>query len=109
LPQRAPDVVLVAHSVDSFGYAAALAARLGLGFATDVFDARRASTANSSPRAAAMDRRSMSKWTFPGRSTVLLAIRGNVFKPRNQPASPKVTAFGAPAEQSRSRAASSSN
>jgi len=38
---RQPQVVLVAHSVDSFGYAAALAARLGLGFATDVFKAER--------------------------------------------------------------------
>ena len=38
---RKPEVVLVAHSVDSFGYAAALAARLGLGFATDVFKAER--------------------------------------------------------------------
>src|SRR6202021_1485699 len=35
IAERSPDVVLVAHSVDSFGYAAALAARLGLGVATD--------------------------------------------------------------------------
>ena len=41
ISERKPDVVLVAHSVDSFGYAAALAARLGLGFATDVFKAER--------------------------------------------------------------------
>ena len=34
---RSPSLVLVAHSVDSFGYAAALAAKLRLGFATDVF------------------------------------------------------------------------
>src|SRR6185312_14540224 len=38
---RRPDVVLVAHSVDSFGYAAALAAARGLGFATDVFKVER--------------------------------------------------------------------
>src|SRR5450755_3205973 len=41
IAKRSPDVVLAAHSVDSFGFAAALAARLGLGFATDVFDLRR--------------------------------------------------------------------
>ena len=40
IEERKPDVVLVAHSVDSFGYAAALAAKLGLGFATDVFKVR---------------------------------------------------------------------
>src|SRR5260370_8443667 len=38
---RSPDVVLVAHSVDSFGYAAALAAVRGYGFATDVFKIER--------------------------------------------------------------------
>src|SRR6202030_4441475 len=41
IAQRRPDVVLVPHSVDSFGYAAALTAKLGLGFATDVYDIRR--------------------------------------------------------------------
>src|SRR5258708_17632832 len=38
IAERSPDVLLVAHSVDSFGYAAALPARLGLGFATGVFN-----------------------------------------------------------------------
>ena len=41
IAERKPDIVLVAHSVDSFGYAAALAARSGLGFATDVFKVER--------------------------------------------------------------------
>ena len=41
IAERRPDLVLVAHSVDSFGYAAALAARLELGFATDVFKVER--------------------------------------------------------------------
>jgi electron transfer flavoprotein alpha subunit len=38
---------------------------------------------------------------FPGRSTVLLAVRGNVFKPPEQPASPRVAAFEIPAISSR--------
>ena len=41
IAERRPDVVLVPHSVDSFGYAAALAVKQGLGFATDVFEIRR--------------------------------------------------------------------
>ncbi len=38
---------------------------------------------------------------FPGRSTVLLAIRSGAFKAPEQTASPRVTAFAAPALQSR--------
>ena len=38
---RQPALVLVPHSIDSFGYAAALAAKGGYGFATDVFQIRR--------------------------------------------------------------------
>jgi electron transfer flavoprotein alpha subunit len=39
---------------------------------------------------------------FPGRGTVLLAIRGNVFKPPEQKGSPRVTEFSAPPVSSRS-------
>jgi len=101
IAKRAPDVVLVAHSVDSFGYAAALAARLGLGFATDVFDARRIDGELVATRGG-YGQKVHVEVDFPGRSTVLLAIRGNVFKPPESPATPKVSAFDAPPAQSRS-------
>ena len=97
---RTPDVVLVAHSVDSFGYAAALAARLGLGFATDVFDARRVDGELIATRGGYGQKVNV-EVDFPGRSTVLLAIRGNVFKPPESAGTPTVTAFDAPAAQSR--------
>jgi electron transfer flavoprotein alpha subunit len=97
---RAPDVVLVAHSVDSFGYAAALAARLGLGFATDVFDARRVDGELVATRGGYGQKVNV-EVDFPGRSTVLLAIRGNVFKAPDSAGTPRVTAFDAPAVQSR--------
>jgi electron transfer flavoprotein alpha subunit len=100
IAQRAPDVVLVAHSVDSFGYAAALAARLGLGFATDVFDARRGDGELIATRGGYGQKVNV-EVDFPGRSTVLLAIRGNVFKAPDSPGTPRVTAFDAPAVQSR--------
>ncbi len=100
IAKRAPDVVLVAHSVDSFGYAAALAARLGLGFATDVFDARRVDGELIATRGGYGQKVNV-EVDFPGRSTVLLAIRGNVFKPQESPGTPNVTAFDAPAVQSR--------
>jgi electron transfer flavoprotein alpha subunit len=100
IAERKPDVVLVAHSVDSFGFAAALAARLGLGFATDVFNAARIGGELVATRGG-YGQKVHVEVDFPGRSTVLLAIRSNVFKAPDQTASPRVTAFDAPAVQSR--------
>ena len=98
---RRPDVVLVSHGVDSFGYAAALAATLGLGFATDVFDLRRADGELVATRGG-YGQKIHVELDFPGRGTVLLAVRGNVFKPAQGRASPKVTMLDAPASASRS-------
>ena len=100
IAKRTPDVVLVAHSVDSFGFAAALAARLGLGFATDVFDVRRIDGELVATRGGYGQKVNV-EVDFPGRSTVLLAIRGGAFKAPEQAASPKVTAFDAPPVESR--------
>jgi electron transfer flavoprotein alpha subunit len=99
---RKPQLVLIAHSVDSFGYAAALAARLGLGFATDVFKTERIDGELVATRGGYGQKVSV-EVDFPGRSTVLLAIRGNVFKAPEQTSSPRVTAFDAPAVQSRAQ------
>lgn len=101
IAKRSPDVVLVAHSVDSFGFAAALAARLGLGFATDVFNVERIDGELVATRGGYGQKVNV-EVDFPGRSTVLLAMRGNVFKPPEQAASPRITAFAAPQESSRS-------
>jgi len=101
IAERKPEVVLVAHSVDSFGYAAALAAKLGLGFATDVFKAERVDGELVATRGGYGQKVNM-EIDFPGRTSVLLAIRGNVFKPPEQTASPRVTEFAPPAARSRS-------
>ena len=100
IAKRSPAVVLVAHSVDSFGFAAALAARLGLGFATDVFDAGRIDGELVATRGGYGQKVNV-ELDFPGRRTVLLAIRGNVFKAPEESAAPRITAFDAPAVQSR--------
>jgi electron transfer flavoprotein alpha subunit len=100
---RNPDIVLVAHSVDSFGFAAALAARLGLGFATDVFNVERIDGELVATRGGYGQKVNV-EVEFPGRSTVLLAIRGNVYKPPDQAATPKITAFEPPPLQSRAAA-----
>jgi electron transfer flavoprotein alpha subunit len=97
---RNPDVVLVAHSVDSFGYAAALAANLGLGFATDVFKVERIDGELVATRGGYGQKVNV-EVDFPGRSVVLLAIRGGAFKAPEQASTPSVTAFDAPALQTR--------
>jgi electron transfer flavoprotein alpha subunit len=97
---RTPDLVLVAHSVDSFGYAAALAARLGLGFATDVFKAERIDGELVATRGG-YGQKVHVEVDFPGRATVLLALRANVWKPPEKSATPRITAFDAPPVQSR--------
>ncbi len=99
--ERKPDVVLVAHSVDSFGYAAALAATLDLGFATDVFKAEHIDGALVATRGGYGQKVNV-EVDFPGRDTVLLAIRANVYKPPDQPGEPRISEFAAPASASRS-------
>ena len=103
IAERRPDVVMVAHSVDSFGYAAALAAKLQLGFATDVFKVERIEGRLVATRGGYGQKVNVSV-DFPGRATVLLAVRGNVYKPPEQAASPRVSAFAAPSTSSRSTA-----
>jgi electron transfer flavoprotein alpha subunit len=102
ITRRSPDVVLVAHSVDSFGYAAALATRLELGFATDVFNAEYIDGELVATRGGYGQKVNV-EVDFPGRNTVLLAIRGNVFKGPDQAATPRVTAFDAPPAHSRAK------
>jgi electron transfer flavoprotein alpha subunit len=103
IAERRPDAVMVAHSVDSFGYAAALAAKLQLGFATDVFKVERIEGRLVATRGGYGQKVNV-EVDFPGRTTVLLAVRGNVYKPPEQAASPRVSAFAAPPISSRSTA-----
>jgi len=101
IEERKPAVVLVAHSVDSFGYAAALAAKLDLGFATDVFKAERVDGTLVATRGGYGQKVNV-EVDFPGRDTVLLAIRANVYKPPDQRGDPRITEFSAPGTASRS-------
>jgi electron transfer flavoprotein alpha subunit len=101
IEERKPEVVLVAHSVDSFGYAAALAARQNLGFATDVFKAERIDGALVATRGGYGQKVNV-EVDFPGRGTVLLAIRANVFRGPEERAEPRISEFAVPAIASRS-------
>jgi electron transfer flavoprotein alpha subunit len=97
---RSPELVLVPHSVDSFGYAAALAAKHGYGFATDVFrlhieDGELIATRGGYGQKVNVE------VDFPGKATVLLALRSNVFKPPESAAAPAVSSFEPPGLRSR--------
>jgi electron transfer flavoprotein alpha subunit len=101
IAERKPEVVLLTHSVDSFGYAPALAAKLGLGFASDVFKVERLDGELVATRGGYGQKVNV-EVDFPGRGTVLLALRANVFKPPEQAGSPRLTEIAAPPLASRS-------
>jgi electron transfer flavoprotein alpha subunit len=99
---RKPSLVLVPHSIDAFGYAAALAATNRYGFATDVFRFEYQQDQLLATRGGYGQKVNV-EVDFPGKEVVLLAVRGNTFKPPEAPATPAVSSFAAPAVRSRVR------
>lgn len=97
---RRPELILFAHTVDTWGYAAAVAVRGGFGCATDVFAVRYEGDTLVATRAAYKEKLHMDL-DFPGRQTVLLTLRGNVFKPVEEPGNAAVSALDAPAVAAR--------
>ena len=94
--------MLVPHSIDAFGYAAALAARQRYGFATDVFKFEYQQEQLLATRGGYGQKVNV-EVDFPGKSVVLLAIRGNMFKPPEAPADPTISVFTAPQVRARVR------
>jgi len=88
---RRPSLVLLAHSVDSFGYAAALAAKGGCGFATDVFKLASADDGALVATRGGYGQKLSVEVDFPGKELVLIAVRAGVFKPPEGAASPAIT------------------
>jgi electron transfer flavoprotein alpha subunit len=99
---RKPDVILFPHSVDTWGYAPAVAVRGGFGCATDVFEARYDGDDLVAVRAAYAEKLHV-EVDFPGRQTVLLTIRTNVYKPVETDGSPAISELEAPATQARTQ------
>jgi electron transfer flavoprotein alpha subunit len=103
---RKPSLVLIPHSIDSFGYAAAIAAKGGFGFATDVFKLDYQLSGESGESGFVATRGGYGQKVnvevdFPGKEVVLLALRANTYKPAEGAASPAVTSFPAPAVRTR--------
>ena len=96
--ERTPAVILMPHSVDAWGYAPVVAIKGGFGFASDVFAIHYDGNDLVASRAAYAEKMHM-EVDFPGKKTILVTIRGNVFKPVEGTARPKVTTFGFPGTQ----------
>lgn len=97
---RKPAIVLLPHSIDAWAYAPVLAARRQCGFATDVFGLMFDGDDLVATRAAYSEKMHV-ELDFPGKETVLITLRGNVYKPVEGASTPQVTSFEAPAVAAR--------
>ena len=80
ISDRDPDVVLVGFSIDSMGFAPALAAKVGLGFASDVFALRREGDDLVAERSF-YGSKVNAELDFPNSERVLLMIRPTAWPP----------------------------
>jgi electron transfer flavoprotein alpha subunit len=90
LAERKPDAVLLGFTVNSMGYAGAVAAKLGLGFASDVFAISRDGDALVATRAF-YGSKVHGEVEFPAGRPVLLLLRPTVWPPAPPGGSPTVT------------------
>jgi electron transfer flavoprotein alpha subunit len=94
-----PALILVSHSVDSMGFAAALALRQHFGFATDVFGIEAPAGQLLATRGGYGQKVNVElEFTQP---TVLLTVRGGSFKPAQASGQPAQRDFSAPLPTSR--------
>lgn len=102
ISERQPSVVLVPHSVDAWSYAPVISVRGNYGFATDVFGIRYEDDELVATRAAYAEKVHM-EVDFPGKETVLLTVRANVFKPAEGVGNARMTDFAPPEAEVRTR------
>jgi electron transfer flavoprotein alpha subunit len=99
---RKPRAVLVGFTVNSMGYAPAVAARLGLGFSSDVFAVRDEAGQLVATRAF-YGAKVNAEVEFPGKETVLLMVRAATWQPAEGSGSAAVSSFESPAATARAR------
>lgn len=102
ISERQPSVILVPHSVDAWSYAPVVAVRGNYGFATDVFGIRYEGDELVATRAAYAEKVHM-ELDFPGKDTVLITVRGNVYKPAEGQGSAQINAVDLPAPSPHTR------
>jgi electron transfer flavoprotein alpha subunit len=76
---ESPTIVLAGHTIDSLGFVPAVAARMGLGFASDVTEVSWA----DGPRArrGAYGDKLHAELEFPGKDCTLMTVRPGIFEP----------------------------
>ena len=99
---RRPRVTLMGFTVNSMGYGPALAAKLGLGFATDVFSVRDDGGALVAQRAF-YGGKVHAELEFPGHDSVLLLLRPATWPPAEGQGSAQITSFPIAVQGSRAR------
>jgi electron transfer flavoprotein alpha subunit len=97
-----PSVVLLPHSVNSLGYAAAVVAANNYGLATDVHGLSYDGATLVATRSGYGQKVNVDL-DFPGKPTVVLAVRAGTFKAPANAATPQVSAQAAPACSARVR------
>jgi electron transfer flavoprotein alpha subunit len=102
IAERHPDVVLVGFTVSSIGYAPAVVAKLGLGFASDVFAVRREGEAILATRAF-YGSKVHAELDFAAGRPVLLMLRPTTWPPAEAGGAPKVTQQAVSVAASRAR------
>lgn len=93
---RKPALIAAAHDVDAWSWAPAVAARQGFGFASDV-QALKHEDGELVVTRAGYAEKVLVDLDFPGKETVFLTIRTNVFEPAGGTSAPTVTLMDAPA------------
>lgn len=102
IEEWAPDVILLGFTVNSMGFAPAVAAKLGLGFASDVF-------AVSKDGEEVIAQRSFygakvnGEIEFPGKERIMLLLRPTSWAPAEGAGSAQVSEVTAPSVESRAR------
>jgi len=99
---RQPRVVLTGFTVNSMGYGPALAAKLGLGFASDVFSVRDEGGSLVATRSF-YGAKVQGEVEFPGKSQVLLLLRATTWTPAEGAGSASVSDFAVSIAGSRAR------
>jgi electron transfer flavoprotein alpha subunit len=100
--ERSPKAVLLGFTVGSMGYGPALAAKLGLGFASDVFAVREEDGGLVAERSF-YGAKVNGELEFPGHDTIVLLLRPTAWQPAEGAGSASVTAVEAPTATSRAR------
>jgi electron transfer flavoprotein alpha subunit len=102
IKERQPDVTLTGFTVNSMGFAPAVAARLGLGFASDVLSFRKEDGGLVAERSF-YGAKVNAEVEFPGKSQVILMLRATSWAPADGSGDASVTEFQAPQIESRAR------